>query len=182
MSACIALRTDYTADQLRQLARGSRNAKQVRRLLAMADILEGWSRGEVARRASVSIQTIRDWVIHFNDEGPEGLIDRKSTGRPPKLTPAQQETVKDILQEGPDPKVDGVVRWRCKDIVKVIKDKFSVDLDERNVGRLFRRQGFSYISARTQHPKQKPEQIEEFKKNSPTIWQKLNTVCLVART
>ena len=89
--------------------------------------------------------------------------------------------MKDILQEGPDPEVDGVVRWRCKDIVKVIKDKFSVDLDERNVGRLFRRQGFSYISARPQHPKQKPERIEEFKKNSPTIWQKSYPVCLVGK-
>ena len=112
------------------------------------------------------------WVIHFNDEGPEGLIDRKSTGRPPKLTPAQQEAVMGVLQEGPDPEVDGVVRWRCKDIAKMIKDQFGIDLDERNVGRLFRRQGFSYISARPRHPKQKPERIEEFKKNSPTIWQK----------
>jgi hypothetical protein len=30
-------------------------------------------------------QTLRDWVIRFNDQGPDGLINIPSPGLPPKL-------------------------------------------------------------------------------------------------
>ena len=158
------MRTDYTSEHLRRLSCRCKDAKQARRLLAMADILEGASRAEAGRGVGNDIQTVRDWVIRFNAEGPDGLKDRTSPGRPPKLTPAQQEELKDIAGKGPDPKTDGVVRWRCKDLKRLIKERFGVDLDERNVGRLLRRLGFSYVSGRPRHPKQDPQLIEEYKK------------------
>ncbi len=173
MGAAIALRDDYTSQQLRHLSRWSKDAKQARRLLAMADILEGTSREETGRRAGADIQTVRDWVIRFNDEGPDGLKDRKSPGRPPKLSLDQQDKLKEIIQNGPNLKTDGVVRWRCKDLRSLIKQRFGVDLDERNVGRLVRRLGFSYISARPRHPKQDPQTIEDYKKTSPPAYRKL---------
>jgi transposase len=172
MTAAVSLRDDYTSDQLRHLSCRSKDAKQARRLLAMADILEGMGRAEAGRRAGVSIQTVRDWVLRFNEEGPDGLVDRKSPGRPPKLTPGQQDELKEIINKGPDIKTDGVVRWRCKDLRRLIKQRFKVDLDERNVGRLVRRLGFSYVSARPRHPKQDPQAIEDYKKTSLPAWQK----------
>ena len=172
MGAAIALRDDYTSEQLRHLSRRCKDANQVRRLLAMADLLEGMSRNEAGRRAGADIQTVRDWVLRFNEEGPDGLKDRKSPGRPPKLTSSQQGELKEIINKGPIPETDGVVRWRCKDLKGLIKQHFKVDLDERNVGRLVRRLGFSYISARPQHPKQDPQAIEDYKKTSLASWQK----------
>ena len=139
----------------------------------MAYILEGWTRGEVARRASVSIQTIRDWVIHFNDEGHEGLIDRKSTGRPPKLTLKQQEVVKDILQEGAGPGKSMVL---CGGAVKILrklsKPSLALTLMSAMLGVFFVVRAFPILVLAHSHPKQKPERIEGFKKNSLTIWQK----------
>ena len=49
MAAAIELRGDLSGDELRRLARDSRDAKQVRRLLALAVIAEGGSRTEAAR-------------------------------------------------------------------------------------------------------------------------------------
>jgi transposase len=164
MGAAIPLRTDFTSGELRRLSCRCKDAKQARRLLAMADILEGVSRAEAGRRVGSDIQTVRDWVLRFNAEGPDGLKDRKPPGRPPKLTPAQQDALKDIVEKGPDPETDGVVRWRCKDLKRLIKERFGVDLDERNVGRLLRRLGFSYVSGRPRHPKQDRQAIEEYKK------------------
>ena len=87
MAAAIELRGDFTGDDLRRLARASRDAKQVRRLLALAVICEGGTRTEAARVGGVGLQIVRDWVVRFNAEGPEGLIDRKAPGKAPTLTP-----------------------------------------------------------------------------------------------
>jgi len=63
MAAPIRIRDDYSASELRRLARESSDANQCRRLLALAAILEGCSRSEAARIGGVGLQIIRDWVI-----------------------------------------------------------------------------------------------------------------------
>jgi hypothetical protein len=76
MGAALELREDFTGDDLRRLARCSRDAKQVRRLLSLAMIRDGGSRTEAARIGGVGLQIVCDWVVRFNTEGPDGLIDR----------------------------------------------------------------------------------------------------------
>ena len=44
MAAPIPLRPDFNAPLLRKLARGSRDADQIRRLLALAEIYDGGAR------------------------------------------------------------------------------------------------------------------------------------------
>src|ERR1019366_7961064 len=51
---------------------GYLDARQVRRLLAMALILEGQSRHEAAERAGMDRQTSRPWVHRYNAEGVAG--------------------------------------------------------------------------------------------------------------
>ena len=72
MAAAIELRADYGAGDLRKLAKASRDARQARRLLALAVIYEGGSRTEAARVGAVGLQIVRDWVLRFNAEGPPG--------------------------------------------------------------------------------------------------------------
>jgi uncharacterized protein involved in tellurium resistance len=60
MGAAIQLRSDYSAADLRRLARKSRDAKQTRRLLALATIYEGGSRTQAAKTGGVGLQIIRD--------------------------------------------------------------------------------------------------------------------------
>ncbi|WP_188612931.1 helix-turn-helix domain-containing protein, partial [Chelatococcus reniformis] len=83
----IALRTDFDADSCRAAARRSKGGPQARRLLALAAIYEGSSRGEAARIGGVTVQIVRDWVVKFNAQGPDGLIDRKAPGPSARLTP-----------------------------------------------------------------------------------------------
>jgi len=60
MAAAIGLRPDYIADDLRQLAKASRDAKQTRRLLALASIYDGASRTTASRIGGVGLQIVRD--------------------------------------------------------------------------------------------------------------------------
>jgi hypothetical protein len=57
-----------------------------------------------------------------------------------------------------------VVRWRCVDLRRVIKERFEVDLDEVSIGRVLKELGFAHVSPRLRHPKQDPQAIEVLKK------------------
>ncbi len=88
MAAAIALREDFSAEDLRALAREIRDSRQCRRLLALAAVADGRSRAEAAEIGGMDRQTLHDWVHRFNGEGPEGPLDRKTAGPAPKLTGA----------------------------------------------------------------------------------------------
>jgi transposase len=172
MARGIPLRDDYDGDELRALARSTDDAKQARRLLALSLIYDGGSRSEAARHADVSLQAVRDWVLRFNAEGPDGLVDGKSTGTPPRLSAAQRAALAGVVEDGPTPYLHGVVRWRLSDLVAWVHDEFGISLDESTVSRTLRAMGYRKLSARPSHHAQDPEAMTAFKKISPPEWRK----------
>lgn len=58
MGSAIEMRTDYSAVELRRLAKGSRDSKQSRRLLSLAAVLDGMSREDAARVGGMDRQTL----------------------------------------------------------------------------------------------------------------------------
>ena len=169
MAAAIELRRDHTADDLRRLAKASRDANQTRRLLALAAIYEGASRGDAARTGGVGLQIIRDWVLRFNTEGAAGLVDRKAPGRTPLMTDEQRAALAGAVEAGPRPYLDGVVRWRLADLTQWLWDEFGLSVSRQTLGRELRAMGFRKLSARPRHHAQDPEAIEAFKKTSPLL-------------
>lgn len=159
-------RTDHTAKQLRTLAAKAADTKAVRRLLSIALVLEGTDRTSAAEACGMDRQTLRDWVHRYNAEGLAGLSNRKGSGRPPALSAAQMDTFSDWVRTGPDLETDGVVRWRCVDLQRKIKDAFDVDVHERTVGKLLANLDFVRLSVRPQHPEADPAAQEDFKKTS----------------
>ena len=111
-------------------------------------------------------QTLRDWVHRFNEEGPDGLTNRLGPKRKRRLSEAQMKELAEIVETGADPRIDGVVRWRRVDLKRVIEQRFGVVYCERTVSKLLVALGFSYMSARPQHPKQDERIIAAFKKTS----------------
>jgi transposase len=166
MGGVIKLREDLGAEELRQLAGKAKDANQVRRLLALAAVYDGKDRAEAARIGAMDRQTLRDWAHRLNKDGPDGLVDGKRPGRPPKLSVEQKQELKKIVELGPDKEKDGVSRWRCVDLRRVIKQRFEIDVDEVTIGRVLKELGFSHISARPKHPEQDKEAIAAFKKTS----------------
>jgi transposase len=86
MGTAIAVRRDYSSRELRRLATRVKDAAQARRLLALSAVLDGSSREEAAKIGGMDRQTLRDWVIRFNEEGLDGLVNKPSPGAPGKLT------------------------------------------------------------------------------------------------
>jgi putative transposase len=166
MAAAIELRADYGAGDLRKLAKASRDARQARRLLALAVIYEGGSRTEAARVGAVGLQIVRDWVLRFNAEGPPGLVDRKAPGKPALLQAEHRAALAAAVEEGPKPYLDGVVRWRLVDLVQWLWDRFGLSVSRQTLGRDLRAMGYAKLSARPRHYGQDPEAADHFKKAS----------------
>ncbi len=166
MSAPIPLRDDFDGFDLRRLAKASKDANQTRRLLALAVIYDGGRRDHAAMVGGVTRQIIRDWVVRFNAEGPDGLIDRKAPGPIPKLNGDQRRALAEIVEAGPIPAVHGVVRWRLQDLVQWIYSEFGIVMDQSTVSRELRALGFRKLTARPQHHAQNEWVREDFKKAS----------------
>jgi transposase len=164
MPSAVTLRADYSSEALRRLAKRSKDVKQSRRLLSLAAIRDGMDRREAARIGGMDRQTLRDWVHRFNAHGPDGLIDNWMGGPKPRLSTDQLAALAEIVETGPDLRIDGVVRWRRVDLKRVIAERFGVGFHERYVGKLLKKLGFSHMSARPRHPAQNERVVEAFKK------------------
>jgi len=105
----------------------------------------------------VDRQTLRDWVHRYNAEGVAGLTNRRGAARPARLGLAQVAELASWVEAGPDPAVDGVVRWRRQDLRARIVDRFGVGLRERTVGKYLTALGYRRLSVRPRHPKADPE-------------------------
>jgi len=91
MASAVPLRGDYGAGALRELAKRCASGSQTRRLLALAEIYDGGTRGDAARIGGVGLQTVR--ALRQAQEG--AAVQRRRAGRPCRRqsagSPAQAE-------------------------------------------------------------------------------------------
>jgi transposase len=137
-------------------------------MLAIALALEGIDRRTAARSCGMDRQTLRDWVHRYNAEGLAGLVNRKAPGRRRYLDEEQRAELARLVEEGPAPDKDGVVRWRRIDLKRKIEDSFGVRMHERTVSKQLVELGFAKMIVRPQHPKADVEAQEALKKTSRT--------------
>ena len=166
MSVAIT-RLDMVPAELRREASCLKDARAARRVLAVALVLEGADRTHAATACGMDRQTLRDWVHRYNAEGIGGLFNRKPEGRKARLGAEQKAKIAGLVEAGPDPDKDGVVRWRRIDLKKKIEALFGVTMHERTVGKLLAELGYVRLSTRPQHPASDPAAQETFKKLSP---------------
>ena len=166
----VQLREDYDAPDLRALARASHDANQTRHLLALAAIYNGASRREAAKIGGVGVQPVQDWVLAFNVEGSLGLINGKGPGNQPLLNIEQRTALKQIVEAGPNPAVDG--GW-CAGDWPIWRSGCSRSSASRHFGQQtdtepdVARHGLSQADRRPRHYAQDPLALETFKKLRP---------------
>ena len=172
MAAPVPLRSDFDAEALRALAKGSRDPGQTRRLLGLSAIYAVGSRSAAAAIGRVGLQTVRDWVVAFNAGGPDGLIERKAPGARPRLNAEQREALQALVEQGPTPAAHGVVRWRLVDLAQILFEDHGVSVSEQTLSRVLRGMDYRKLSARPRHHAQDQDAIPAFKKPSPPAWQR----------
>ena len=160
----LSIRRDRTPVVLRKLAKAESDARVARRILAIANALDGMSREEAAQSAGMDRQTLRDWVIRYNADGIDGLADRPRDGRPPKLDAEEKAELVRIVLAGPDPEVSGLSAFTREDLVRICKQRFTKSLHVTSMGRILRELELTRQKARPSNPEKDPAAQAAFKK------------------
>jgi transposase len=162
----LAIRDDISPEELRRQAPHVPDGRVSARMIAIANALEGMDRDTAARLAGMDRQILRDWVRRYNAEGIAGLFNRKAPGRQPKLSEGQMAALKARVFAGPDPAVDGVVRWRVVDLCRWVAERWDVHYSETGMLRLLWSLDLSHRKTRPQHPKSDEKAQEAFKRGT----------------
>ncbi len=157
MPPALFVRGDYTPEHLEAMAETVPDRAHARRLRAIAAVLKGVNRRKAAEIGGMQRQTLRDWVQRFNAEGLEGLVTRKPSGRPAKLSAGQKRELLVLLSSAAAKEEYEVTLWRLAKITEIIKVRFGVKLNEISVGRMLRSLGLIYDGSEWRRPDRNEE-------------------------
>ena len=164
----LLIRRDRTSAVLRREAKRECDTRVARRILAIANALDGMSRDVAGRAAGMDRQTLRDWVLRYNEHGLDGLVDRPRDGRPPKLDEQEKAELLHIVLAGSEPDVSGISAYTRDDLVRICMEKFGVTLHATSMGRILRELGLSRQKTRPSHPQKDAAAQAAFKKMPAT--------------
>ncbi len=162
-------RAEHSSGALRQIASRLRDGRGVRRLLAIALVLDGQSRAEAAAACGMDRQILRDWLLRDNARGVAGLSNQPIPGRPPHLSDAQMAELKQGALDGPDLDRHGVMRWRCVDLQREIKQRFKISAHVATAGKWLGTLNLTRLQARPAHPGKDADDEAAFKNTSATL-------------
>ena len=154
---------DHTAEELEQIARNCKEPRWAQRLRAVAMVVREAQRCEAAEAHGVNVQTLRDRVERYKDEGPEGLRMPPAGSRPCRLEESELDQLRARVEAGPEAEVPS--RFRPCDIRNWILETFGVHYSLEGVRKLLRRLGFRHMSPRPLHRKADIEAQEDFCQN-----------------
>jgi transposase len=123
------------------------NRRQVQYFLAILAVMDGQSLAQVALVLRVHEKTVAAWVCAFCCHGLQGAPHKKPSGRPPKLTPTQQEALAELIEEGPVQAGFSGACWRSPMIQALLYDRFGVFYNVFYIAQLLKNLGFSFQKA-----------------------------------
>lgn len=106
----------------------------------------------------ISRVTLNEWIAAYKAEGMEGLKLKPGRGRKPIITAQEEFIIAKWLEH--DSSITG------KALILKIKKELGKDIKKTAANELMHRLGFSYITPRPKHHKQKKGAQELFKKKS----------------
>jgi transposase len=105
----------------------TREQMEERRLEAARLLRRGkLTQAEIARQLGVSRMAVSKWAAHLEAGGVRRLRQRRSSGRPAKLTAAQRGQLRRLLKRGARSAGFPTERWTLARVQQVIKRKFDV--------------------------------------------------------
>ena len=125
----------------------------------------GWRRWDVAHALDVSERSVSHWDAIARVGGPRTLFSASRPGRPPALSPAQQQMIPEFLWHGVETYGFRGSLWTCARVAKVIEEEFGVAYEKSQISRLLKRLGWT-----PQKPIQRASQRDE---QAIDIWRRM---------
>jgi transposase len=133
------------------------------RIAALLLLLEGLSSSQIARLFGISRWSMVKWIHRVNEEGLEGIPDKKRPGRPCLLTEKTQKELEEALEKSPLEFGLKRNRWDGIIVVEYLKRFHGVHLKVRQAQRWIKRLGFSLQRPRHRYVQATNEGVQEFR-------------------
>lgn len=129
MAKRVKVKTELTADELRERYRKASEAVERTHWHILWLIKEGHTPEEVAQQVGYTARWVRTIVGRYNCQGVQGINNHRLglPGAKPLLSPEQQKELSEALQERPD---DGGL-WSGPKVALWIQDKIGRPVDPR---------------------------------------------------
>ena len=124
---------DHALTTLDTLLKQTKAARVFRRAQAVREVVVGHHINAVSEAFHLANSALRKWVQRFAQEGPQGLLDRPRSGRPPKLTCELEQHLRRLVEQ--DPLEHGSLhsQWSCRELATVFARETRVPLGRESV-------------------------------------------------
>lgn len=164
----VLARSTDDRDQLRQLIRHERDAKQRDRYRAVALALDGRLTNEIVLMLDRSRAFVQRWVYAYRDGGLKAIQIKKPPGKKPLLPRDRWDELRGRLDAGPTDD-DTVCEFRGRDVQRLLRREFGVKYSLNGVYELLHRMGYSWLAPRPKHRHTDTKAQEAFKESAPFL-------------
>jgi transposase len=97
----------------------TKEVRLFRRAQAVRDVVKGQRIQHVSDALQLTYSALRKWVHRFASQGPQGLVDRPRSGRPPTVTCELEQHLKRLVDQ--DPLEHGSIhsQWSCRALATI---------------------------------------------------------------
>jgi transposase len=124
---------DHALPTLETVRKQTKEARVFRRAQAVREVVAGQHVNAVSATFHLTNSARRKWVQRFAPRGPQGLLDRPRSGRPPKVTCELAKHLKRLVDQ--DPLEHGSIhsQWSCRALATVLAQQTGVRLGRERV-------------------------------------------------
>jgi transposase len=130
------LRLHFPDDALPTLAtflKQTKEARVFRRAQAVREVVQGHRLPTVSDTLQCTYSALRKWVYRFANQGPQGLVDRPRSGRPPKVTGALAHHLDRLVDQDPLQHGSSHSQWSCQALATVLAHQTGVQVSRESV-------------------------------------------------
>ena len=126
---------------LETVLKQTQEARVFRRAQAVREVVAGHHVNTVSTTFHLANSALRKWVQRFAQEGPQGLLDRPRSGRPPKVTCELERHLNRLVDQ--DPLQHGSIhsQWSCRELATVLAQQTGIQLGRESVRCALKKKG-----------------------------------------
>jgi transposase len=111
----------------------TKEARVFRRAQAVREVVKGHRLQTVSDTLQFTYSALRKWVYRFANQGPQGLVDRPRSGRPPKVTGALAHHLDRLVDQDPLQHGSSHSQWSCQELATVLARQTGVQVSRESV-------------------------------------------------
>jgi transposase len=124
---------DDALPTLDTLVQQTKEARVFRRAQAVREVVKGHRLQTVSDTLQFTYSALRKWVYRFANQGPQGLVDRPRSGRPPKVTGALAHHLDRLVDQDPLQHGSSHSQWSCQELATVLARQTGVQVSRESV-------------------------------------------------